>query len=337
LTPPERPSKATADYSLPDTVRVIARLLLSALFLFSAWLKAIDYPAFEVHLLTQAGIGWEAAPLLATLLIATEFTLGFYWLNPVSVQRWFEHATTALLWLFNGYLAYQWWMYGNGVDCGCMGSSLRLNPSEALSRNLVALAMVVLSGSQQPLIPVTMPKWAGIAIPLGLAVALTAVTTPPPWEQTPAAITTPINDSVLLRWTYPYAETGTMVRESVKKNAVRAPRLTAVLSVHCPYCALAADRIVRLRSHLPAVDLHLILIGKPYELPAFVERHKLGTAALYHPPVALVLPFAPRGLPETWLTHPNGRQWSLSLRQIHPQTLQTLGPYEWLRCADNAD
>jgi len=323
------------DYKRPEITRLLARVLLSLLFLLSAWLKAIDYPAFEMHLLTQVGTGWLATPYLATLLIALEFALGLYWMNIASVNRLFEHTTSALLLFFSLYLGFLWFTKGNGVDCGCMGSALHMTPSEALAKNFVAAALLVLARGQRALLPINLNPSLSGGLTIALAVGATAYTTPPPWGSAPISISKPISDAPLFRWGFPYPdretpflpETGGKIAENKSgKDSLSgsSDRLTAILSVHCGYCAWAADRIGKIKHEIPTLSIQLVLIGRPYELSRFIQEHKLQSTHIFHPPKAIVQDYVPRGVPEIWFTSADGRKWALSLRQLNPRSLEKL-------------
>ncbi|MBM3918208.1 MAG: hypothetical protein FJ344_01710 [Sphingomonadales bacterium] len=336
MTPPhDGPTAVAGDYTRPEVARLVARTLLSLLFLLSAWLKAVDYPSFEVHLLTQVGTGWMATPFLATLLIAIEFALGFYWLNIASANRWFEQATAWVLLFFSAYLGFLWSKQGNGVDCGCMGSALQMNPSEALARNLVAGAFLIIARGERALMPFKIHPTLLASLPLVLAAAATAYTTPPPWGTTPEMMHSRINDDPLFRWGFPYPESEPQIRANSEGNDMdyarqglgitpKNGRLTTVMSVHCGYCALAADRIGKLSSELPTLNIQIILVGRPQELAPFIQEHKLQSTRIYHPPKVIVQPFVPYGVPEIWFTAADGRKWKLSLRQITPRNVQSL-------------
>jgi hypothetical protein len=323
------------DYKRPEITRLLARVLLSLLFLLSAWLKAIDYPAFEMHLLTQVGTGWTATPYLATLLIAVEFALGLYWMNIASVNRLFEHATAALLLFFSVYLGILWMKQGNGVDCGCMGSALHMTPTEALARNFVAAALLVLARGQRALLPINLnPSLSGWLM-IALALGATAYTTPPPWGSDPISISKPISDAPLFRWGFPYPDKETpFLASSGRKKAENksredslsssSGRLTAILSIHCGYCARAADRIGKIKYEIPSLNVQLVLIGRPYELTRFIQEHNLQSTHIFHPPKAIVQDYVPRGVPEIWFTASDGRKWTLSLRQLNPRNLEKL-------------
>ncbi len=339
MTPRDRSARVEGDYIPLEIIRLLARLLLSLLFLLSAWLKAIDYPSFEIHLLTQVGTGWTATPWLASGLIAAEFGLGFYWMNIASVNRRFEQATAALLVFFSVYLGILWLKQGNSVDCGCMGSALSMTPSEALAKNLVAAALLVLTRGQRALLPINLHPCISTGITLALALGATAFTTPPPWGTAPKSINKPINDAPLFRWGFPFPEReapippqkGDLLNEPHENGEVHgghsSGRLTAVLSVHCGYCAWAADRIGKLAQEFPYMNIRVVLVGLPYELNSFIHKHNLQSTHIFHPPSVIVQEFVPQGVPEIWFTATDGRQWALTLRQITPANIEKLSKH----------
>lgn len=339
MTPRDRSARVEGDYIPLEIIRLLARLLLSLLFLLSAWLKAIDYPSFEIHLLTQVGTGWTATPWLASGLIAAEFGLGFYWLNIASVNRRFEQATAALLVFFSVYLGILWLKQGNSVDCGCMGNALSMTPSEALAKNLVAAALLVLTRGQRALLPINLHPYISTGITLALALGATAFTTPPPWGTAPKSINKPINDAPLFRWGFPFPkreapippQKGDLFNEPHENGEVlgghSSGRLTAVLSVHCGYCAWAADRIGKLAQEFPYMNIRVVLVGLPYELNSFIHKHNLQSTHIFHPPSVIVQEFVPQGVPEIWFTATDGRQWALTLRQITPANIEKLSKH----------
>ena len=131
---------------LPPVIRIIIALL----FLVSAAAKLYPSPyfaitTFEVKQLYPLGFSESLAPFFSRILIGIEFALGFLLLINYYLKRITIPATLLMLAVFTIHLTIVTFVNGgNSGNCGCFGSLLPMTPIEAILKNVVAMALLLL-------------------------------------------------------------------------------------------------------------------------------------------------------------------------------------------------
>lgn len=123
-------------------LNIVLRILLSVFFAVSAISKIVSIEAFEVYLFRTSFLAYDAATLVARLLVAAELLIGLCLLIRLKF-RFIWWATLFFLIIFSGFLAVQAWG-GADDNCFCMGELVDFSPLESLIKNLVLLIMLVL-------------------------------------------------------------------------------------------------------------------------------------------------------------------------------------------------
>ncbi len=132
------------------TVANMCRLLISAIFIFSGIVKLIDPTgtAYKVtdYMLAIFGsswLPWVATLMLAVLLGLVEFCLGIYILFGIR-RRWTTRIAVALMVFYTPLTL--WLAVTDAVpDCGCFGDALKLTTWQTFWKNVVLLALCVMS------------------------------------------------------------------------------------------------------------------------------------------------------------------------------------------------
>lgn len=128
-------------------IRIVARLLLAATFVFSSLTKALDPEGFAVQV---AAYGVSTAPgfvhMVAWGAIAIEMLFGFLLATAISLRGLVHAAVIVLLVFFSGMIAYGWAFRGL-EDCGCFGTIIKTSPSVSLAKNA---ALIFLAGLTWP-------------------------------------------------------------------------------------------------------------------------------------------------------------------------------------------
>lgn len=118
--------------------------LLGAFFIFSAWTKTtpnLQYFEFTIH--SQIGLSDGLTAVAARFFIGLEAALGLMMLiNVFGRKKWVLKACLALLIVFSVHLVVLWIRQGSEVDCGCMGSVVKMNPWISLLKNGVLILLV---------------------------------------------------------------------------------------------------------------------------------------------------------------------------------------------------
>jgi len=136
-----------------ETIKNIApwsiRILISALFLVSAYAKIYPDPSFyfsitkfEYSQLYPMGFSPELAVYFSRVLIGIEFALGFLLLFPFNLKKVVIPATIIMLAVFSIHLTIEILTGNNSGNCGCFGSLLPMTPLQALIKNLLSIGLL---------------------------------------------------------------------------------------------------------------------------------------------------------------------------------------------------
>ncbi|MFN5325264.1 MAG: MauE/DoxX family redox-associated membrane protein [Bacteroidota bacterium] len=121
----------------------ILRVLVFALFVFSAIAKMFPLWAFEKQLVDLGLMSWCNANYFARILIAIELALGIAIIQPHFLKRLVLPSTILLLIVFCIHLVIEMVKHGamNG-NCGCFGQLVPMTPLEAFVKNILTLGIL---------------------------------------------------------------------------------------------------------------------------------------------------------------------------------------------------
>jgi len=126
-----------------DKVIWFLRILISALFLLSAFAKLYPTPmygitkVFEQGQLIPMGFSEGLAPFVSRFIIALELFLAIAILIPHLVKRIIVPISFIMISIFSIHLSFQ--LFGDSENCGCFGDLIPMTPLEALLKNIVTL------------------------------------------------------------------------------------------------------------------------------------------------------------------------------------------------------
>lgn len=120
------------------------RILVAALFLFSAYAKMYKLWAFEKQLVDLGLVSWCQSHYLARFLIGLEGAIGLALLQNNYLKTVVIPGTILLLVLFNVHLSIEMAKHGamNG-NCGCFGELVKMTPLEAFIKNVITIGILV--------------------------------------------------------------------------------------------------------------------------------------------------------------------------------------------------
>lgn len=124
---------------------ITLKFILGALFIFSAYSKAISPGLIEIILIDHGITSSRAvAALLTRLLIGFELGLGILFFLPYETRRFTLPLSTFILIIFTLYLFYTEFILGDSQNCGCFGSMIAMSPIESSLKNIVLLLLITL-------------------------------------------------------------------------------------------------------------------------------------------------------------------------------------------------
>lgn len=127
-----------------ERTKLVLRLLLAGVFIFSAISKLLSVGLFEITIVEQGIFSTRAqAAYPARLLIAFELFLGASLLFPFFLKRIFIPLTIATLAAFTLLQVYQLIFGGQTEDCGCFGELIKMSSTESLLKNIILLGLSV--------------------------------------------------------------------------------------------------------------------------------------------------------------------------------------------------
>ncbi|MFA7228791.1 MAG: MauE/DoxX family redox-associated membrane protein [Melioribacteraceae bacterium] len=121
------------------------RIIIGALFLFSAYSKLIGPGLIEI-ILVDHGISSsrETAAILVRVVIGFEFALGLLFFQPYSIKKIVAPVSFLFLSAFTVYLSYTAFVLKDMQNCGCFGEMIRMSPVESIIKNVIMMVIVSL-------------------------------------------------------------------------------------------------------------------------------------------------------------------------------------------------
>ena len=127
---------------------MIIRVLISALFLLSAFAKLYPIPmygitkVFEEGQLIPMGFSEALVPYISRLIIAIEFFIAFAILQSNYLKKVILPLSIIMLVVFSLHLSYSIFL-GDSENCGCFGELIPMSPLQALIKNIITIAFLV--------------------------------------------------------------------------------------------------------------------------------------------------------------------------------------------------
>ena len=214
-------------------VRWILRVLIAAVFVFSAVAKLVGIDQFELYIFSFGLFSLNFCFILARLCIGAEMVLALF-----TLCGWFPRTmrllTSGLLILFSLFLCYAA-LIGRNDNCQCFGQMVDLSPAWSLLKNALLIVLVILYYRLTPPKPRMRPRW--IAFPFLFSVVLMA---------TPFVVSIPDN------WYFGpeqqrYSEYH--LQSSLEEGQLRfwgigeGRCIVAFVTPQCPYCKLTRQKL----------------------------------------------------------------------------------------------
>ncbi|MCI0697426.1 hypothetical protein L0337_36140 [candidate division KSB1 bacterium] len=208
---------------IAERLQFFLRLLLGAVFIFSAISKLLGVGLFEIAIVDQGlAATREQAAYPARLMIAFELFLGAALFFPFHLKRIILPLAIVTLVAFTLLQGYQMTLGEQTHDCGCFGALLPMSSAESLAKN------VVLLGLSLWLFKITREEKRQVILPSILAVASIAA----------VFLLAPVRRN--------YDETFakyTQFKKASRVDLTSGDKLVAVFNAECEHCQEAAREL----------------------------------------------------------------------------------------------
>lgn len=214
-------------------VRWILRVLIAAVFVFSAVTKLVGIDQFELYIFSFGLFPLNFCFILARICIGAELVLALF-----TLCGWFPRTmrllTSTLLLLFSLFLCYAA-LVGRNDSCQCFGQMVDLSPAWSLLKNALLIVLVLLYYRLTPPKPRMRPRW--IAFPFLFAAVLMA---------TPFVVSIPDNwyfGSEQQRYSEYHLQASLEEGQLHFWGVGEGRCIVAFVTPQCPYCKLARQKL----------------------------------------------------------------------------------------------
>lgn len=267
-------------------IKLIVRILLGGLFIFTAILKLISINNFEIYIYSFNFFSLAFSALVARAVIAAEFILGCLLIAKIFYkQAWW--LTMAMLLGFTLLLIYTA-IFRDDSNCHCFGELIELDPFVSIFKNLITAALMLLVMKENDY------GFRGWKIVLGLILACGIIVPfcviPPDYvytkifkDDTPTLneplFEKSLQDSALmltLQDVRRLPETDSVVfsKETLPFNISDGKYIIAVLSANCPHCKLSMEKtnIIFKNNEIVPSHLKILMWGNESSVSKFLRE-----------------------------------------------------------------
>ncbi len=244
-------------------------ILLGLTFIFSAYTKLYPIEPFELTFVDLGIASWRMAPAVARLFIGIEFFAGILLLLNIAV-KFTSRYVLILLSLLSIYLFVLLMKDGNTGNCGCFGNYFTMTPLQALIKNVIMMIFTFLlfkyhEGLNYKKFRLTL-IFTGLLSSLALPHILNY-------------IDLGYSEAYLHRKEDHFKiELDTLIQhaqvhptpEDLKKNK----QVIAFLSLTCPHCKIAAQKLRIMKEKNPDLPLYFVLNGDQEKINPFLQETK---------------------------------------------------------------
>jgi len=251
-------------------------VLMGLVFLLSGFTKGgFPFPyssaiePFEYTFVDLGIVNWELAPFVARLLISIEFFIGLLLIFNIKLKKIAYRLGIAILILFSLYLILLISFAGNKSNCGCFGNVFIMTPMWALLKNGVMLFVFAILYRFHDGFQNEISKYL-VAVFLVTAIALPFIWNPIEFSYSEAYLNKPAeNYKIQLDSLYNNAKLNIP-----SKTLSQGKHILVFLSLTCPHCRIAANKIRIINKRNSSIPFYFILNGDAKNLqPFFDDTH----------------------------------------------------------------
>ncbi|MCE3259994.1 MAG: hypothetical protein K0S12_1635 [Bacteroidetes bacterium] len=252
-------------------VKKILAILISAglglVFIYSGYTKLL--PVIETFEFTFVDIGvgnWYTAPVIARLLIALEFFVGFLLLINYRLKKFTLPLTIGLLAFFIIYLLIQIGLNGNEGNCGCFGEHHKMTPLAAIIKNVIMIAGALIVYFFYEGWSLRLNKlFLSFAFVTGVTV--TMIMNPIDYTYTSNNTDEEVNYALELELLYQPEDTSKVQVPKVELR--KGKHVVAFMSLTCAHCRIAGKKFRLIKKNNADLPIYFILNGDRPKLKAF--------------------------------------------------------------------
>ncbi len=253
---------------LKKIVLAILCTLMGAIFIFSGYTKLYPIEPFEYTFVDLGFINWQVAPFIARILIGLEFFIGLLLFLNISLRKIAYKLGTAVLLLFCVYLVLLITLSGNKGNCGCFGTSIQMTPLQALIKNIIMLGIFFILNKFYNGWELDKKFRFLIIIIFVTAFAMPFVLNPVELNYSEAYLNKPEEKFKLeLDSLYNHGKLNTP-----PKTLSLGKHIIAFMSLTCPHCRIAANKIRIIHERNPGIPFYFVLNGDDKSLIPFFEN-----------------------------------------------------------------
>ena len=250
---------------------ILTSISVGALFIVSAATKIFPMEPFEYQFVDIGVATWKTSPYIARFFIGLEFFLGMLFILNISIKKFTSKFAIGLLTVFIIYLVYKIISVGNVGNCGCFGEAIKMSPLEGILKNIALIilcfALYFLSDDD-----FWNAKWKKIMVPILFigAMCLGFFVYPMNASLSSTMDTKKINYKVPLELMYKASQ-----KEKPSIDLTKGKHVIAFLSLSCPHCKIAAQKIRVMQKQNPAIPFYISLNGDKEKEKAFFEETQI--------------------------------------------------------------
>ena len=244
--------------------------LTGLVFLMSALTKLYPIEPFEFTFIDLGIAGWDTAPFMARFLIGLEFLCAAFLILNFNMRRVTIPLVSGLLLFFCCYLS--WIMIrGNVGNCGCFGSFIPMTPLQALAKNIILLSaccFLYFAHSR-----FTYPRsriifFVLLTVSMALPFILNVVDLQTSQNLRPDKVNYQMPLDILYHSRNPQNKPPSV-------NLYQGKFILAYLSLTCPHCRIAAQKIGLLHSQDAGIPFFLVCNGDPHRYAGYLREYRL--------------------------------------------------------------
>ena len=241
--------------------------IIGGIFIFSGYTKLYPIEPFEYTFVDLGFINWQIAPFIARLMIGLEFLIGILLLLNLNLKKTAYKLAIATLIFFCIYLLLLIFFTGNKGNCGCFGTAIEMTPLQALIKNGIMLALFFVLYRYHEGWEFKNKGRLIIVLIAAASFTMPFILNPVALDYSEAYLDKPEENFKLeLDTLYRYATLNVP-----PKTLSEGKHVIAFMSLTCPHCRVAANKIRIIHERNPEISFYFVLNGDIEKLKPFFE------------------------------------------------------------------